>query len=224
MLSVEFSDVDKMAVKEVCAFFMNLKKNTRLFQQRVEWMSPSSRIRSVMDRVGNGSTTVVSSFQMRKGAKQQRRSSAGMGRDNPDSLSGMMVEWNVNAPSSWVWNDNQRGAAMDDPKLLARLLHKNNVLHDEDDYLTEGKKVLSVEALSSAYKKFLNADSSFLVQTISYKGGKGKGKGGKLRTQEGKSKARWLPHEPTSFDLLIIYRQKGKLKTRFMSGWFLILG
>jgi hypothetical protein len=202
LLSAEFSEVDKMAVKEVCAFFMNLKKNTRLFQQRVDWKSPSSRIRSIMDRVGN--RAVVSSFQMRKGPKQQRRSSAGMGRDNSDSLSGMMVEWNVDAPSSWVWNDNQRGAAMDDPKLLARLLQKNNVLPDEDDYLAEGKKVLSVEALSSAYKKFLNADNSFVVQTISYKGGKGKGKGGKPRAQEGKSKARWLPQEPTSFDLLML--------------------
>jgi hypothetical protein len=32
LLSIEFSDDDKAAVKEVCAFFMNLKKNTRLFQ------------------------------------------------------------------------------------------------------------------------------------------------------------------------------------------------
>ncbi len=65
---------------------------------------------------------------------------------------------------------------MDDPKLLARLLHKNNVLPDEDDFLAEGKKVLPVEALASAYKKFLNVDNSFVVQTTSYKGGKGKGK------------------------------------------------
>jgi hypothetical protein len=48
----------------------------------------------------------------------------------------------------------------------------------------------------------LNADNSFVIQTTGYKGGKGKGKGGKLRAQEGKSKARWLPQEPTSFDLL----------------------
>ncbi len=74
---------------------------------------------------------------------------------------------------------------MDDPTLLARLLQKNNVLPDEDDFLTEGKKVLPVEALSSTYKKFLNADDSFVVQTTSYKGGKGKGEGGKLRAQEG---------------------------------------
>ena len=203
LLSAEFSDVDKLAVKEVCAFFMNLKKNTKLFQQRVDWKSPSSRIRSVMDRFGN-TNAVVSSFQMRKEPKQQRRSSAGMGRVNSDSPSGLMVEWNVDAPYSWVWNDNQRGAAIDDPKLLARLLHKNNVLPDEDDYLAEGKKVLPVEALSAAYKKYLNVDNSFVVQTTSYKGGKGKGKGGKFRAQDGKSKARWLPSEPTSFDLLML--------------------
>jgi hypothetical protein len=156
-----------------------------------------------MDRFGN-TKAVVSSFQMRKEPKQQRRSSAGMGRVNSNSPSGLMVEWNVDAPYSWVWNDNQRGAAMDDPKLLARLLHKNNVLPDEDDYLAEGKKVLPVEALSAAYKKYLNVDNSFVVQTTSYKGGKGKGKGGKFRAQDGKSKARWLPSEPTSFDLLML--------------------
>ncbi len=102
LLSYEFSDVDRAAVKEVCTFFMNLKKNTRLFQQRVDWKGPSSRIRFIMDRFGNTDVAVVSSFQMRKGPKQQRRSSAGMGRDNFDSLSGLMVEWNVDAPSSWL--------------------------------------------------------------------------------------------------------------------------
>jgi hypothetical protein len=204
LMNAEFSDVDKMAVKEVCTFFMNLKKSTRLFQQRVDWKNPGSRIRSIMDRFGNTSAAVVSSFQMRKGPKQQRRSSAGIGRDNSDSLSGLMVEWNVDAPSSWLWNDNQRGAAMDDSKLLTRLLQKNNFLSDEDDYLAEGKKVLPVEALTSAYKKFVNSDNSFVVQTTSYKGGKGKGKGGKFGAQEGKSKAKWFPQEPTSFDLLML--------------------
>jgi hypothetical protein len=181
-----------------------LKKNTRLFQQHVDWRNPGSRIKSVMDRVAKTDVAVVSSTQMRKGAKQQRRSSAGMGRDISDSLSGLMFEWNVDAPTSWVWNDNQKGAAMDDRKLLTALLQKNNVLPEEDDFLAEGKKVLPVEALSSAYKKFLNADRSFVVQTLNYKGGKGKGKGVKFKTQEGKSKARWLPSEPTSFDLLML--------------------
>ncbi len=203
LLSEEFCEVDKAAVKEVIAFFMNLKKSARLFQQQVDWKNPSPRIRSVMDRFTKTGAAVVSSIQMSKGSKQQRRSSAGIGRDMSDSLSGLTVEWNTDAPSSWVWNDNQKGAALDDPKLLTRLLQKNNVLPEEDDYLAEQTKVLPVEALSSAYKKFLNADSSFVVQTFS-KGGKGKGKGGKFRTHEGKSKARWLPHEPLSYDLLML--------------------
>jgi hypothetical protein len=87
---------------------------------------------------------------------------------------------------------------------LTRLLQKNNFLPEEDNYLAEGKKVLPVDALSSAYRKFLNQDSSLSVQTISYKGGKSKGKGGKPRASEGKLKAKWLTQEATSFDLLML--------------------
>ncbi len=36
LLSYEFSEVDRTVVREVCAFFMNMKKNTRLFQQHVD--------------------------------------------------------------------------------------------------------------------------------------------------------------------------------------------
>ncbi len=61
LLRDEFSEVDKTAVREVCAFFMNLKKNTRFFQQRVDWKSPNSRIRSVMDQVTRADAAVVSS-------------------------------------------------------------------------------------------------------------------------------------------------------------------
>jgi hypothetical protein len=182
---------------------MNLKKNTRLFQQRVDWKNPSSRIRSVMDQANRTTAAVVSSTQMRKGSKQQRRSSAGIERDTSVSLPGLAVEWNVDADSSWVWNDNQKGAAMNDPKLLTRQLQKNNFLPDEDDYLTEGNKVLPVKVLTSAYKKFLAPDNSFSVQTISYKSGKGKGKD-KAKAPEGKTKARWLPSEATGYDLLML--------------------
>jgi hypothetical protein len=171
LLSMEFSEVDKAAVREVCAFFMNLKKHTRLFKQRVDWKSPTPRIRAVMDQGARADAAIVSSTQMRKGSKQQRRSSAGIGRDASDSLPSLTVEWNVDAPSSWVWNDNQKGAAMNDPKLLTRLLQKNNFLPEDDNYLTEVRKVLPVDVLSSAYKKFLNPDSSFSVQTPSYKKG-----------------------------------------------------
>jgi hypothetical protein len=92
LLRNEFSEVDKAAVREVCTFFMNLKKNTRLFQQRVDWKSPNARIRSVMDQGARSDAAVVSSTQMRKGNKQQRRSSAGIGRDASDSLPGLTIE------------------------------------------------------------------------------------------------------------------------------------
>ncbi len=47
-------------------------------------------------------------------------------------------------------------------------------------------------------------DNSFSVQTLSYKSGKGKGKSGKPRAPEGKTKAKWLPSEATSYDLLML--------------------
>jgi hypothetical protein len=95
---------------------------------------------------------------------------------------------------------------MNDPKLLTRLLRKNKLLPDEDDYISEGKKVLPVDALSSAYKKFLMPDNSFSVQTLSLqnKSGKGKGKGGKPRVPEGRTKGKWLSSEATSFDILML--------------------
>jgi hypothetical protein len=91
LLLNEFSEVDKAAVREVCAFFVNLKKSTRLFQKRVDWKSPNSRIRSVMDQGARADAAIVSSTQMRKGSKQQRWSSAGIGRDASDSLSLLMM-------------------------------------------------------------------------------------------------------------------------------------
>jgi hypothetical protein len=93
---------------------------------------------------------------------------------------------------------------MNDSKLLTRLLQKNNFLPEEDNYLAEGRKVLPVDVLSSAYKKFLNPDSSFSVQTPSYKGGKGKGNDGKSWAPEGRLKAKRLPSEVASFDLLML--------------------
>ncbi len=47
-------------------------------------------------------------------------------------------------------------------------------------------------------------DNSFSVQTLSYKSGKGKGKGGKPRVPEGRTKGKWLPSEATSFDILML--------------------
>jgi hypothetical protein len=100
LLRDEFSEVDKAAVREVFAFFMNLKKNTRLFRQHVDWKSPNARIRSVMDQGARADAAIVSSTQIKKGNKQQRRSSAGIGHDTSDSLPGLTIEWNVDAAPS----------------------------------------------------------------------------------------------------------------------------
>ena len=62
----------------------------------------------------------------------------GIGRDLPDSLSGLAVEWNVEVERSWAWNDNQIGAAFNDPELLTRLLQENLYLPNKYDFLAEG--------------------------------------------------------------------------------------
>jgi hypothetical protein len=119
-----------------------LKKNTRSFQHKVDRKSPSSRVRVVIDRASRATAPVVASTPARKQGKQPRRSSAGIGRDLSEPLPGLAVEWNVEANYSWVWSDNQEGAAKIDPELLARLLQQSGWLHDKSDYLAEGKKVV----------------------------------------------------------------------------------
>jgi hypothetical protein len=78
-------------------------------------------------------------------------------------------------------------------------LQKAAYLPDESDYLAEGKTDVPIDMLTSTYKKFLVARSSFTVQ----KGGKGTGKASKF-------KAKWLPQETprvpeeAEFDLLML--------------------
>ena len=194
------NEADVQAVSEVGNFIMLLKKNTRAFQHKVDWKNPSSRVRTVIDRASRATAPIVASTPARKQGKQPRRSSAGIGRDLPEPLPGLAVEWNVEANSSWVWSDNQEGAAKSDPELLARLLQQSGWLHDKSDYLAEGKKVIPSDVMASTYKKSLAArSSSFTVQ----KSGKGKGKAGKF-------KAKWLPQdaqrvpEEAEFDLLML--------------------
>ena len=79
----------------------------------------------------------------------------GIGRDLPNSLPGLAVEWNVEADSALVWNDNQNGAAYNDPELLTRLLQQIHYLPDKFDFLAEGKKVILAEVMATTYKKFL---------------------------------------------------------------------
>ncbi len=139
----------------------------------------------VLDKGNRQAVNSALATPSRKGSNQQRRSSAGLGRDSSESRTGLAVEWNLEIGSSWVWNDNQEGAAKSDHKLLTRLLQKACYLPDESDYLTEGKTVMPIDMLSSTYKRFLATRASYVV---AHKGGKGKGKAVKV-------KARWLPQE-----------------------------
>jgi hypothetical protein len=168
---------------------MNLKRHTRLFQHRVDWKNPSHRIKTVLDKVSRATAAYVASTPARKQSKQQRRSSAGIGRDLPDALPGLAVEWNAEVEFSWVWNDNQVGAANNDPELLTRLLQQSFYLPNKSDFLAEGKKVVPVDVLASAYKKFLDRNNPLPV-SITSKGGKGKGKG-KFNMLGGNQKVRW---------------------------------
>jgi hypothetical protein len=144
------NDADVQAVSEVGSFIMLLKKNTRSFQHKVDWKSPSSRVRTVIDRASRANAPIVASTPAKKQGKQPRRSSAGIGRDLSEPLPGFAVEWNVEADSSWVWSQNQEGAAKSDPELLARLLQQSGWLHDKSDYyLAEGKKVVPSEVMAS---------------------------------------------------------------------------
>ncbi len=106
LINKQIGKPDKDAVKEVCTFFMNMKKTTRSFQCHVDWKNPPARIKTVLDRISRTTPAYVASAssikQSKQQSKQQRRSSAGIGRDRPDDLLGLAVEWNVDAESSWV--------------------------------------------------------------------------------------------------------------------------
>ncbi len=197
--------LDKDAVKEVCTFFMNMKRNTRSFQHRIDWKNPSSRVKIVLDKISRTIPAYVPSAPTKKQSKQQRRSSAGIGHDLPDALPGLAVEWNVEAESSWVWNDNQVGAAHNDPELLTRLLQQSLYLPDKSDVLVEGKKVMPAEVLATAYKKFLDGNNPPLFSVTS-KGGKNQGKDKYGRPSDNQRANRWaLPKvEVTGYDLLML--------------------
>ncbi len=93
LMNNQVSEADTSAVKDVCTFFMNMKKNTCLFQQQVDWKNPSSRIKTVLDKISRETPAFVDSAPtIKKQSKQQRRSLVGIGRDLPDSLPGLAVE------------------------------------------------------------------------------------------------------------------------------------
>jgi hypothetical protein len=166
----QVAEADKAAFREVCTFFMRMKLNTRLFQRKVDWRNPGLRLIAVLDKANREAASSAIATPARKGSKQQRRSSAGIGRDSSESRTGLAIEWNLEVGSSWVWNDHQEGAAKSDPKLLTRLLQEACYLPDESDYLTEGKTVIMpIDMLSSTYKRFLAKRASYVV---THKGGK----------------------------------------------------
>jgi hypothetical protein len=203
-------DADKQAVSEEASFIMLLKKNARSFQHKIDWKNPSSRVRTVIDRASRATAPIVASTPARKQGKQPRRSSAGIGRDLSEPLPGLAVEWNVEADSSWVWSDNQEGAAKSDPELLARLLQQIGWLHDKSDYLAAVKMVVPFEVMASAYKKFAAPINPPPAQTT-YKGGKGKGKGRtkgmrmpEKHSSQGKSFILYPAPEEVNHDLLML--------------------
>jgi hypothetical protein len=140
LINKQASEVDKDAVKDVCTFFMNMKRHTRSFQHRVDWKNPPSRVKTVLDKISRTTPAYVASAPIKKQSKQQRQSLVGFGRDLPDALPGLAVEWNVEAESSWVWSDNQTGAANNDPELLTRILQQSLYPPDKSDFLAKGKK------------------------------------------------------------------------------------
>ncbi len=128
---------------------MQMKRHTSLYQQKVDWRHPGSLLAGVLDRANWQAANAAMAAPFRKGTKQQRRSSTGLGRDSSELRSGLAVEWNLEIGSSWVWNDNQEGAARSDPMLLTRLLQKAAYLPDESDYLAEGKTDVPIDMLTS---------------------------------------------------------------------------
>ena len=206
LIKKQASEPDKEAAREVCTFFMHMKKGVRSFQHRVEWKNPSSRVKTVLEKLPQTGPAYVASASVRKQSKQQRRSSAGIGRDLNEALPGLAVEWNLESEKSWVWNDNQEGAANNDPDLLDRLLRLKSYLPDKYDVLAAGKKIVPVDVLASAYKSFLGRNTPAPAR-ITSKGGKGKGKG-KYGASSNAQRSSWLFPKPeiTDYDLLMLPR------------------
>ncbi len=61
LINQQVSEPDKDAVKEVCTFFMNMKRNTRSFQHRVDWKNPSSLVKTVLDKISRTTPAYVAS-------------------------------------------------------------------------------------------------------------------------------------------------------------------
>jgi hypothetical protein len=64
------------------------------------------RLSAVLDKAYRASASSATATPVRKGSKQQRPSSAGIGRDSSEIRTSLAVEWNLKVGSSWVWNGN----------------------------------------------------------------------------------------------------------------------
>jgi hypothetical protein len=88
----QVAEADRAAVREVCVFFMRTKQHTRLYQQKVDWRNPGTRLAGVLDKANWQAANSALAAPFRKGTKQQRRSSTGFGRDSSESRTGLAVE------------------------------------------------------------------------------------------------------------------------------------
>jgi hypothetical protein len=70
LINQQVSEPGKDAVKEVCTFFMNMKRNTRSFQHQVDWKSLSSRVKTVLDKISRTTPAYVASAPTKKQSKQ----------------------------------------------------------------------------------------------------------------------------------------------------------
>ncbi len=85
------AEADRAAVREVCVFFMRMKQDTRLYQQKVDWRNPGTRLAGVLDKANWQAANSALAAPFRKGTKQQRHSSTGFGRDSSESRTGLAV-------------------------------------------------------------------------------------------------------------------------------------
>ena len=61
LMNQQVIEADTNAVKDVCTFFMNMKKNTCRFQTRVDWRNPSNRVKTVLDKIARETPAIVDS-------------------------------------------------------------------------------------------------------------------------------------------------------------------
>ncbi len=64
------TNTDRTTVREVCTFFMRMKLNTRLFQQKVDWRNPSMRLRAVLDKAFRATAASATVTPARNGSKR----------------------------------------------------------------------------------------------------------------------------------------------------------